>query len=373
MVALASPLFAQAPSVAIVASAHPLATDCRFSTVEDYLVATGAFSSVSTLDCISTTPTLAELSAFDAVLTWSNFDYHDSALLGDVMADYVDAGGGVVVGVFASTASASGLHLQGRWLTGGYEVIKSGEGTSSSPASLGALSDPTHPTVQGVTSLTASLAFRPIVGTALVQGAVVADWDDGSILVAAGAMPGRVDLGLYPPSSDCASSMWDVAGDGDILVANSLLFVANGTSLSPGMPYCPGVTNSTGVAGGFLAEGSSLASANTLTLGCTNLPQFSFSFFIVSQAQGLVMNPGGSTGNLCLAGSIGRYVGPGQIQQANLAGTTSLTLDLTAIPTPLGFVSVAPGDTWNFQACYRDSNSSGATSNFTNGFRIDFI
>ena len=82
--------------------------------------------------------------------------------------------------------------------------------------------------------------------------------------------------------------------------------------------------------------------------------------------------PGGSMGNLCLAGSIGRYVGPGQIQQADATGNISLALDLTQVPQPTGFVSVGIGDTWNFQAWYRDAVGGSATSNFTDGLSVTF-
>jgi hypothetical protein len=49
-----------------------------------------------------------------------------------------------------------------------------------------------------------------------------------------------------------------------------------------------------------------------------------------------------------------------------------LALDLTQIPQPTGFVSVAAGDTWNFQCWYRDAVGGVATSNFTDGLSVDF-
>ncbi|MEM9381165.1 MAG: hypothetical protein AAGB93_14530, partial [Planctomycetota bacterium] len=89
--------------------------------------------------------------------------------------------------------------------------------------------------------------------------------------------------------------------------------------------------------------------------------------------QGFVPNPGGSSGNLCLGGAIGRYVGPGQIQNSGGSGEISLTLDLTRHPTPSGLVSVQPGETWSFTAWFRDAGSSGATSNFGDGYAISFL
>lgn len=141
-----------------------------------------------------------------------------------------------------------------------------------------------------------------------------------------------------------------------------------------GTPYCVAVANSTGVAGVLGAAGSVGISNNDVTLLGSQLPVNSFGFFIVSPNQGFVMNPGGSSGNLCLSGQVGRYVGPGQIQQANAMGEFDLALDLTMIPSPTGFLSANTGDTFNFQAWYRDSlMGGGATSNFTNGLQVTFF
>lgn len=141
---------------------------------------------------------------------------------------------------------------------------------------------------------------------------------------------------------------------------------------SIGTNFCMANLNSTGSAAEISAIGSSLASANDVTLQVSELPGFAFGFFIVSQMQGFVPNPGGSSGNLCLAGSIGRYVGPGQIQQSDAQGTFSLTIDLSSVPQPLGSSSVQPGDVWNFQAWYRDTAAGQPTSNFTNGLEVSF-
>ncbi|MEM8712436.1 MAG: LamG domain-containing protein, partial [Planctomycetota bacterium] len=148
------------------------------------------------------------------------------------------------------------------------------------------------------------------------------------------------------------------------------LFANPGTTLgggNVGTPYCTVAPNSTGAGGALAGAGSPFAADNDLTLVASSLPNLAFGFFIVSPNQGFVVMPGGSAGNLCLSGQVGRYVGPGQIQQSNTMGTFSLALDLTQIPTPTGFISAAAGDTFNFQTWFRDSSPAGPTSNFTNG------
>lgn len=140
-----------------------------------------------------------------------------------------------------------------------------------------------------------------------------------------------------------------------------------------GTNYCdPSVPNSTGMGAAIEAVGSASVAANDLTLVSTQLPSFSFGFSIVSTSTGFVMNPGGSAGNLCLSGAIGRYVGPGQIMNSGLAGQLTLPLDLTQTPQPTGIVAIQPGQTWSFQTWFRDSVSGTPTSNFTNGVTVMF-
>ncbi|MEM1452400.1 MAG: hypothetical protein AAGI22_25070, partial [Planctomycetota bacterium] len=140
-----------------------------------------------------------------------------------------------------------------------------------------------------------------------------------------------------------------------------------------GTNYCTANPNSTGMTGSISATGSRVVASNDVTLTAENLPAMAFGFFLASTDQGFVPNPGGSDGNLCLGGAIGRYVGPGEIQNTGAGSSYSLMLDLTAVPQPTGFVQVMAGETWNFTSWHRDANMSGATSNFTDGVSIPFI
>jgi hypothetical protein len=70
--------------------------------VENTLAAYGGFS-VTSVDIDSSTPTLATLENYKAVLVWSGFSLFDPTGLGNVLAEYVNAGGGVVVAWAADT------------------------------------------------------------------------------------------------------------------------------------------------------------------------------------------------------------------------------------------------------------------------------
>ena len=138
-----------------------------------------------------------------------------------------------------------------------------------------------------------------------------------------------------------------------------------------GTNYCSANANSTGNAGSISGFGETRVSANDVTLTASNLPPNQFGILIVSATQGFVPNAGGtSNGNLCLGGAIGRYVGPGEILSSGATGEFSLAIDLGLIPQGGGTTATVAGDTWNFQAWYRDGVGLG--SNFTDGLEILF-
>lgn len=136
-----------------------------------------------------------------------------------------------------------------------------------------------------------------------------------------------------------------------------------------GQPFCdPAVVNTTGRPGTLHAVGSLAADRNALVLWAQDLPPRTFGMFVNGTDTGFLPNPGGSAGNLCLAGALGRYVGPGEVFDAGPGGAGSLVLDLTRTPTPSAFVAAAAGETWHFQCWYRDLPVG--SSNFTNALTV---
>ncbi len=191
-----------------------------------------------------------------------------------------------------------------------------------------------------------------------------------------------VDWSTPLTSNDTFALVFDVTTDsnGTFQIDNTAGLAGsaiNGFKLrgpgSLGTLYCsPGVVNSSGASASISATGSSAVADNNLTLVASDLPPFSFGLFLTSRMQGLVIQAGGSQGNLCLGGAIGRFVGPGQIMNSGGLGQIELLTDLSRQPTPNGLVNVVSGETWNYQAWHRDSVAGAATSNFTNGLEITF-
>lgn len=243
------------PRVAIVAAAANTAnpqTNTRFTDPRDMLVADGRFSAV---DIINTTPfggggtpTLATLQQYDAVLTWSNDSHANSETLGDVMADYVDGGGAVVVAVFGNTSANLARQLRGRWLTGGYEVIPQGGGhiegpvgsTGGQPSGIVKMAtplEPAHPIFDAVVDVNLNWvdpptsapfgAHRPNTTLLAPDARKLALWEDGKTAVAISNLnPKRVDLGIHPVSELVNAGYYDLDSDADRMIANALFFAA---------------------------------------------------------------------------------------------------------------------------------------------------
>lgn len=136
-----------------------------------------------------------------------------------------------------------------------------------------------------------------------------------------------------------------------------------------GDPVCRGATNSTGTSVVAEALGTQLIDQNDLTLTARGLPGNATGLWLTSTQPGRFPNPAGSAGDLCLGGAVGRFAGA--IGTASATGELGLSVDLTNLPQPSGRVSAQPGETWNFQLWYRDTDpQGGASSNFSSTIGI---
>src|SRR5262245_52129587 len=135
--------------IALCGAASGSNTACQWTTPQTALMATGLFSAVDIVNCSTSTPTIQQLGQYDALLAYTNTTPLSNVAWGDVMADYVDQGGGVVVAVFANSTTTAGRNIAGRWQTG-YEVVLDQSGNASGAGgTLGTVSQPLHPVMAG--------------------------------------------------------------------------------------------------------------------------------------------------------------------------------------------------------------------------------
>jgi FG-GAP repeat len=132
--------------------------------------------------------------------------------------------------------------------------------------------------------------------------------------------------------------------------------------------YRPGEPNSEGAEAMLHAYGSRRVSLNRLTLRADLLPAGEPTLFLTSPTTGFVPHPGGGNGTLWLGAPLARLHAAPVV--ADSYGSASLKLDLTSIPLDPP-VSIQPGQTWYFQAWYRDQDP-GPTSNFTEAVGMTF-
>src|SRR2546427_7055814 len=159
--------------------------------IQNEIAAEPGVTVVDLFDAFSSTPTLQQLQQYNIVFAFSNNFWSDPVAMGNVLADYEDAGGVVVVGTFAWD-NRGGWLLQGRWITGGYSPYDATSQTNFSDNTAN-ITDPSHPLMLGVSSLSAF--YRN--GVTLAAGAAsVAMWTDGPPAVAYKANNGSTAVGI---------------------------------------------------------------------------------------------------------------------------------------------------------------------------------
>ncbi len=172
------------------------------------------------------TPTASQLAGYDTVLVTTDFPPQNPTLLGDLLADYVDAGGGVVASTFSGS---SFFGLRGRFVSGGYTPLASGN-IGSGALTLGTISVPNHPLMRGVTTFSGGSSSFHTTGPLTPGSTLVASWSNGQPLIATKKpVPsgGRVvALNFYPPSSLSRADFWDVATDGGAILGNAVTWSA---------------------------------------------------------------------------------------------------------------------------------------------------
>jgi len=185
------------------------------SEIQGLLLAFPDISVVDAFDGGGATPTLDVLDDYDAVILIANSSYGDPTAIGNVLADYVDMGGGVIMTI---ATFIDGWDVGGRFASGGYFPFTLGSG----PVGSGTLAgyDTSHLIMKDVTT-----AWGDLLGaTSLAPGAVwVADWDIGQPFI---ATQGDRVAGINVFLSD--GGYW--TGDVPLILHNAVLWSTGATA-----------------------------------------------------------------------------------------------------------------------------------------------
>jgi len=198
--------------------------DERLEDVRSKLVSSG-IGTVDTFNARIKTPTYDYLSKYNAILFFSYHGFNQNEL-GNQLAQYVDNGGGVVIGTYSNCGR--GNRLEGRWCTEGYDPITLGS-TSRTKSLIMSKWLPGHPILNGVRTFNGGTQSSHGDGKPHPDAVIVAEWANGRPLIAELNKSAGVVVGLnfYPPSSDVAEGCWGASSsDGRLLLSNSLYYVA---------------------------------------------------------------------------------------------------------------------------------------------------
>jgi len=202
--------------------------DERLEDVRSKILSCG-IGTVDTFNARIKTPTPDLLNKYNAILFFSyhGFNQHE---VGNLLASYVDNGGGVVIGTY--TNCGRGNRLEGRWCEAGYDPIVLGTTSRTKTLAVG-ITTRSHPIFRGVRTFNGGTQSSHGDGKLHPQATLIAEWANGRPLVAEQTrFTGRVvGVNFYPPSADAAEGCWDPNTDGKHILANALLYATTAGKL----------------------------------------------------------------------------------------------------------------------------------------------
>ena len=299
----------------------------------------------------------------DLVVEESSGSTASIRLLRGTPSGFVDAGPKVIIPGFLRTmrAAAPPGRPPGVYVSLGSEILR--YETTPTGSLLGPVSVLTSPLVIGDFRVDPTNTLSAVGRIVAVERQVHSDHLVAYPLGGAGA---PTVLGPNPPGARIAA-LDDIDGDGapDALLSTRIgLWWARGRGDAADLaPYCgQSEVNSLGLGARLRARagaGPAGGAASTLRLDAVDLPPGATTLFLTGRGVASLPGAGGALGTLCLGGTLGRFVAPGQVLTANAGGAAGQDVDPLALPSGGLLLPVAVGDVWAFQAWYRDVDASG--------------
>ncbi|KAJ6247609.1 pep-cterm sorting domain-containing protein [Anaeramoeba flamelloides] len=219
-----------------------LTTDYNESHIDDVIcsIKSGGFGNVEQINCSKATPTYEDICKFDCIFIYSTIKpFNDSLTLGNILADYVDDGGGLVVSSYRTMIKNpfkwKNSTLAGRIMSPGYLPCKTGKLVSLKRARLGEIVHKENLIINDIENFDGGTkSYRILTKFYLdseTQGQLIAKWSDGIPLIAwkrkTQAGSGTVVfLNFQPVSGNCYKergkySHW-LNVDGRKIISNSV-------------------------------------------------------------------------------------------------------------------------------------------------------
>ncbi len=234
------PALAQDDPVDVVLLGTP-STWIHQADVASALLADGRIATVSSFELTSASAEPIDFTLYDAAFVWTEVPFAPAGravTLGDQLADFVDAGGGVVV---AGNAFAQGTALAGRLVTDGYLPLTVAGTRSAALGRQRGVVAPLpnlgiHETLLNVVRFYGGTGSFRTRGISLTADALTTyRWEDGDpLVVVKEPSNGRVAaMNFFPVSNSLAAVYspsepnWDVLTDGAQLMTSTVLWTLN--------------------------------------------------------------------------------------------------------------------------------------------------
>ena len=198
--------------------------------IKQKLENTHEFDNVDVISLSSFIPDLVVLQKYDAILVCTAYGEIGKPGLGDVLAQYIDSGGGIVDALFENSSQP----ITGLYNTNAYRVLVPTDINLSGVLSLGTIDIPNHPIMKDVATFTGGYRSG---STNITPGShVVSRYNNNDMLVIAKENVGlnnakRVSLNFYPASTTVDLDGWDSSTDGAKIIANSLKWTGKGLKI----------------------------------------------------------------------------------------------------------------------------------------------
>ncbi len=163
--------------------------------------------------------TVEDLMPYDVIITYNNNQWTDPHHVGNVLADYIDAGGAFIEGNYVM--DFFGWELGGRYFNENYSPWMQAIGDGTKTLTL-VIIEEEHPIFEGVELVgTGSTMFLNHPG--LVDATLLADWSDGWHAIAEKDDPDKAIIGIQLLTSANNAVMY--TGDGALLYANTIVYL----------------------------------------------------------------------------------------------------------------------------------------------------
>ncbi len=211
------------------------------------------------------TLSVADLTPYDVVFAYNNITWEGAGgnrfVIGNVLKNYLDAGGKVVENEFLKSFDEWGL--AGGYITGNYSAFGITSYDVSQHTSLGTILYPLHPIMRDVSTLTSTCDD---LDPTLAAGAIeIADWADGEIAIA--VKPNVVSINMLPVDT---IGDYGFSGNGIILYHNAIVWLGTPIAhcdITPTQLFAPLNSDSLTVSDIIKAR-----VANNDTIGHYNIP-----------------------------------------------------------------------------------------------------